>query len=209
MPIDVTGIQNFYDAARTTDFSRNFQFRVLQLGSNQYTADIEPYIVFMTTASLPNRTINNQAVPYMGLQFNVPGSVSYTGSDAWNVTFRCPQDFSVRSTLEQWQINIFDDETSSGDFAVPARDSVIHLALLNNAGTAIREYVLYGCYIQALGEVAYDITGTGAPVEFTAVLAYQYWRLTKALPGNVAVPAGSQAGISGPNTVLATTTSTA
>lgn len=203
MPIEVTGIQNFYDAARTTDFSRDFQFRIIQLGSNQYTAEIEPYIVFMTTATLPNRTINNQAVPYMGLSFNVPGSVSYTGSEAWAVTFRCPQDFSVRSTLERWQINTFDDETSSGDYSVPARDSVIHCALLNNAGTSIREYVLYGCYVAALGDIAYDVTGSGAPVTFQATLAYQYWRLVKALPGRVAVPLGNQVGTGGPNTVTA------
>jgi hypothetical protein len=159
-------------------------------------------MVFMTTASLPTRTINNQAVPYMGLNFNVPGSVSYSGSDAWSVTFRCPQDYSIRDTLEAWQINIFDDETSTGDYSVPARDSVIHLALLNNAGTSIREYVLYGVYPTALGDVGYDVTGTGAPVTFTATLAYQYWRLVKSLGRTTAVPLGNLVGTGAPNTAL-------
>lgn len=201
MPIEVTGIQNFYDAARTTDFSRDFQFRILQIGSNQYNQEFQNRMVFLSTASLPNRTINNQTVPYMGLTFNVPGSVSYAGSEGWNVTFRMPQDFSLRDTLERWQVSTFDDETSTGDYSLPSRDSVIHLALLNNAGTAIREYVLYGVYVTALGEVGYDLKGSGAPVEFSATLAYQYWRLVKSLGGNIAVPLGNRVG-TGVNTAL-------
>ncbi len=191
MPLEETGIQNFYDAARLTDFARDFQFRVLQLGPNQYNSQYQNQLVYMTTASLPNRSINNQTVPYMGLNFNVPGSVSYPGSEGWAVTFRMPQNHGIRRTLENWQFNIFDDETSTGDYAIPARNSVIHLALLNNAGTSIREYIMYGVYIVNLGEVSYDIAGTGAPVTFTATFAYQYWRLAKDLQGGNALGAAA------------------
>jgi len=175
--IDLTGIQNFYDVARIGDFSRDFQFRIIQLGSNEWDTELGPSkTVYMTTASIPNRAINNQTVPYMGLNFNVPGSVSYPGSEGWSVTFRMPQDYSIRDTLERWQITTFDDETSTGDYNIPGRDSVIELGLLNTAGNVIRFYTLYGVYVVNLGEVAYDITGSGAPMTFPATLAYQYWR---------------------------------
>lgn len=194
MPLTETGIQNFYDAARHQDFARDFQFRILQLGPNQYNSQYLNQLVYLTTATLPNRAINNQVVPYMGLGFNVPGSVSYPGSDGWAVTFRMPQNHGIRSTLEKWQINTFNDDTSTGDYAIPDRSSVIHLALLNNAGDSIREYVMYGVYVVNLGDVSYDITGSGAPVTFTATLAYQYWRLNKDLQGGNALQSVSPVG---------------
>lgn len=203
MAIEVTGIQNFYEAAATTDFSRDFQFRILQLGPDSRSREFQDRMVFLTTASLPNRTINNQTVPYMGLAFNVPGSVSYTGSESWAVTFRIPQDFSIRDTLERWQIDTFDDETSTGNYHVPKKDSVISMGLLNNAGDTIRIYTLYGVYVVALGDVAYDLKGSGAPMEFSATLAYQYWRLTLPTARKVAVPLGNRTG-TGVNTVINT-----
>ncbi len=183
--IDLTGIQNFYDQARIGDFSRDFQFRIIQLGPNQFSTLLGPSkLVYMTTATVPNRAINNQAVPFMGLSFNVPGSVSYPGSDGWAVTFRMPQDYSIRDTLETWQIGTFDDETSTGDYNIPGRDSVIELGLLNSAGNITRHYTLFGVYVVNLGDVAYDLTGGGTPLTFTATLAYQYWRLGSAISQN-------------------------
>lgn len=188
MPLETTGIQNFYDAAYTLDFSRDFQFRILQMGIDRYTRVLQNRMVFLTTANLPNRTINNQAVPYMGLSFNVPGSVSYAGSDAWAVTFRMPQDFSIRGILEQWSRDVFDDEISTGDYTIPGRDSVIEMALIDNAGNYIRHYTLFGVYVLALGDMAYDLKGAGAPVELQATLAYQYWRVTKAESTGIRLP---------------------
>jgi hypothetical protein len=182
MPINIPGIQNFYDAAISTDFSRDFQFRIIQMGSIRYDIDLSDRMIFMTTSTLPNRIINNQPVPFMGLSFNVPGSTAYTGSDAWAVTFRMPQDFSLRDTFELWQRDIFDEDSSTGDYKVPRRDSIIHLALLDNYMKVIREYKLYGVYIVNLGDVTYTLTGGGTPVEFTATLAYQYWALAKETP---------------------------
>ena len=179
MPLAEQGIQNFYDAARASDFARDFQFRILQLGPNIYNSQLQDRLVFLTTATLPNRSITNQPVPFMGLQFNVPGSATYPGSEGWGVTFRCPQDFAIRRTLESWTRDTFDDETSTGDYTIPSRASVIHLSLMNNAGASIREYILYGVYCQSLGDMSYNLEGSGAPVTFTATLAYQYWRLAK------------------------------
>ena len=179
MPLSRTGISNFYDQIVAHDLSRDFQFRVLRLGPDKYDANIvgNDKIVYMTTATLPGRTVANKTLSYMGLQFNVPGAASYPGSDSWSVQFRVPQDFGIRNTLEQWSFDTFSDETSRGDYHVPCPDHTIELGLLNNRGKVIRQYRLFGVYLRELGAIDYDVTGDGAERTFDAQFAYQYWRL--------------------------------
>lgn len=171
-----TGIPNFYDAARRHDFSRKFQFRILQIGDARYTDDLMQGIVYMTTAKVPGRSITNKAVPYMGLDFNVPGTAKYDGSADYNVRFRLPQNFLTRNTFEKWNFNIFNDETSTGDYSIPCPNSILEMALINNKGNSIRQYRLIGVYCKSIGELEYDVTDDGSIVEFDATLAYQYWR---------------------------------
>jgi hypothetical protein len=78
-------IQKFYSTAVQRDFARLFQFRLTSFGNVVFSTEQYTYV---ETASLPGRTINNVQVPYMGLQFNVPGTVSYPGSTGYAVTFR-------------------------------------------------------------------------------------------------------------------------
>ncbi|MHA2031647.1 MAG: hypothetical protein ACW99Q_19895 [Candidatus Kariarchaeaceae archaeon] len=163
-------IQQFYNAAKANEFARDFQFRIRVLGP--FTEDD---LVYMTTSTLPGRSISNQPVPFMGLQFNVPGSVSYDGSDSWTVNFRCDEGINIRNKLENWQKEIFDDETSTGKYGVPAEEAT--LDLLGKDLEPLRRYNLIGIYPVSIGPLNYDITGTGTPVNFDATFAYQYWRL--------------------------------
>ena len=75
MPDVQQTISDFYRVATERDFSRDFQFRVLSIeagGASSTTFD-EDDLVYCTAGSLPARSITNVAVPYMGLQFNLPG----------------------------------------------------------------------------------------------------------------------------------------
>jgi len=166
-------IQDFYRVAQQRDFARDFQLRVLQLGTQTFTEDD---LIYIRTAQLPDRQIQNHAVPYMGLDFNVPGSVKYAGSDGWNVLFWADSKYLIREKLESWQGTIFDDSTSTGDMTIPGTDRVITLALTDEQLNPITQYQLFGVYIKNLGTIDFDIQGTGTPREFTAQLAYQYWR---------------------------------
>lgn len=164
------GIQDFYAAAQIKEFARDFQFRVTTLGPFS-----EQDLLYVETASLPGKTINNQPVPFMGLSFNVPGSVSYTGSDNWPVLFRCDEGINIRNKMENWMKEIFDDQTSTGKYGVPVEVATFHL--LGKDLKPIRTYEFTGIYPKELGELSYDIKGTGAPLTFTATFAYQFWRL--------------------------------
>jgi len=163
-------IKDFYAAATAKEFARDFQFRVRTLGP--FTEDD---LLYITTATLPGKTINNQPVPFMGLNFNIPGSITYTGSDAWAITFRCDEGINIRNKMENWMKEIFDDETSSGKYGVPVEEATMDL--LGKDLEPIRRYNFIGIYPTDLGGIDYDVTGNGAPLTFPATYAYQYWRL--------------------------------
>jgi hypothetical protein len=162
-------IQGFYNAAKGMEFARDFQFQVRTLGP--FT---ENDLLYLQTAVLPSKTISNQGVPYMGLDFNVPGSVKYDGSAAWNVLFWCDEALNIRNKMENWIKEIFDDESSTGKYGVPSQEATMDL--LDKELKPIRRYNFIGIYPLSLGTIEYDIKGTGAPRTFTCTFAYQFWR---------------------------------
>jgi len=166
-------IQSFYTQAQNRDFARLFQFRLRSFGNVIFN---EGDYTYVETASLPGKTINNVQVPYMGLQFNVPGTVSYPGSSNYAVTFRCDQNYDLRAALEAAMTNTFNDATSKGQYFISPTSSILELELLNKQMKPIREYKLYGVYVQSLADTAYDIKDTGAISTINATIAYQFWR---------------------------------
>jgi hypothetical protein len=167
-------IQDFFRVAQQRGFSRDFMMRVTSIGEDTFNEDD---FVYITTKQLPDRQISNQATPFMGLNFNVPGTVTYPGSDAWNVVFRNDLKGIVRAKLEDWQINkVFNDQTSTGDLSVRGTDKLIQLDLIDDKQNILNTYKLYGVYIKNIGTVDHDLTGDGKLTTFTAVLAYHYWR---------------------------------
>jgi len=196
------GIQNYYQAIQKHGLLRDFQFRILSINGTllaplnaEMMANNMEGAAYLTTAVVPGRTITNQTTPFMGLDFNIPGSAKYEGSAAWNVTFRTPGDLLVRNALEQMNYNIFDDATSTGSYGVPCASNILSLALVNVQGQAVRQYDLYGVYPVSVSPINFDLTGDGAPVTFDATLAYQFFRVKQGTGGNLVSgntgPAGS------------------
>jgi hypothetical protein len=165
-------IQQFYTQATNKDFARLFQFRLMSFGN--ITLPAEDYL-YIETASLPGKTINNIQVPYMGLQFNVPGTVSFPGSAGYAVTFRCDQNYDIRALLETAMINTFDHQTSTGQYFIHPQGTVLQMELLDKGRKPVRTYTLHGVYIQSLADTTYDIKDNGAIATINATLAYQYW----------------------------------
>lgn len=168
-------ISDFYRTVQKNDFARQFQFRVVQLANTNFG---EEQLVYLETATLPGRAINNITVPFMGLSFNVPGTASYPGSEGYQVTFRCDQKYNIRSTLENATFNTFDDGTSTGTYGITPNSSVIILDLLGKNGSVVRQYTLYGAYVTQVQESQYNLGDNGTIVTVPATLAYQYWRVT-------------------------------
>lgn len=172
------GIGSFYTQALSKDFSRDFQMRVINIGPNNILKEDDN--VFITTAVLPGYAIANQAVPFMGVQFNVPGSGNFPGSDAWAVTFRCDAALNIREKLIGWQRSIFNSFPSTelnsvGSYGPKGAESTISLVVMNRSGGTARGVRLVGAYPVAVGEISYDATLNGNVVTLGATLAYQYW----------------------------------
>jgi hypothetical protein len=165
-------IKDFYNQAQSKDFARNFQFRIIQMpgGWNDDTQ-----LVYLETATLPGRQIANIGVPFMGLQFNVPGTASYPGSDSWSVTFRCDQNYDIRKILENQTFNTFDEKVSGGTYKMPNASSIVSMQLVDKNFAALRTYNLIGAYVVSIGNTSYDIGDNGSIVKVEATLAYQYW----------------------------------
>lgn len=176
--LDTYGIENFYNSAAANDFARTNLFRVISLGGTRFTSDD---LLYLTTTTLPAKAIQNVEVPFMGLRFNVPGTVNYPNSAGWNVTFRIPQNLSIRRKFEDWQKSVFDDSTSTGSYNIPSKDASnqVVIVLIDKAGNPLRTYTLFGAWVQQIGELALDQTVAGEVLTQQVTLAYQYWRLSR------------------------------
>jgi hypothetical protein len=168
-------ISDFYRSVQQKDFARQFQFRLVQLANTNFGEDT---LVYVETASLPGRAITNVQVPFMGLDFNVPGTVKYPDSNNYSVRFRCDANYDIRTVLENATFNTFDDSTSTGDYNIARNSSSIILNLLNKSGNPVRQYTLYGAYVVSIGAMAYNLGDTGTIQNIDTTLAYQYWRVT-------------------------------
>jgi hypothetical protein len=160
------------------DFSRSFQLRLLDMNNvpdyvRREMIDMEGR-VYITSSSIPGRSVSNIDVPYQGFNFKVPGQVSYD-NNPWTLTFRTPGDFLVRNALERWSFETANDETSCGKFNLPCENTTIDIAVLSPKCEVIRVYRLHGVYLQNVSEITYNqetVEGT----TFTAAFHYQYWR---------------------------------
>ena len=168
-------IQKFFQVLRTRDFARDFQFRITDIRDRGISLLGDDDLVYAKGGTVPGRTIGTINVPYMGLQFRVPGAASYPGSDAYGLTFYSDSENQIRTVFERWSELTFDDATSTGDYRI-FDNSVISLAQLNQKQEVINRYNLIGCFPVEVGALTYSTIGGGETVEFAATLCYQYWR---------------------------------
>lgn len=165
-------INGFFDALDARDISRDFQFRVIQLGLLNFAED---ELVYIRTGTLPAKNVANKAATYHGLAFNVPGTVNFPGSDGWTVKFFCDQAHAIRQKLLDGQTAIFDIATTTGDLSVPGRDAIIQLDLLDETLAVTKTFRLIGAQIRNVGNIDYNLAGDGDLLEFDATFSYHYF----------------------------------
>lgn len=168
-------IQDFYTQVIKKDFARQHQFRIGAWSVDNTVPIGENDFVYLETATLPGRAINNVSVPFMGMNFNVPGTASYPGSDAYAVTFRCDSAYDLRSKLEAATFATFNDQSSNNNYEID-RSSILTLELLDKKMSPVRQYNLYGVWVVSVGELSYNLGDNGTIQIVPVTLAYQYWR---------------------------------
>lgn len=177
-PAQASGIDKFYQRAIKTGFARDFQFRVTRLLGLNLTEDSP--LLYLNTATLPGRTVSVVNVPYLGLDFRVPGVAQYSGSQGWNVQLKCDESLGIVDYLTELNALAYNDKRSSGaNIPDQGANNQIELTSINGRGDATRKIVLYGAWLTSLGDINYNLAGTGALVTVEAKFAYQYWRVQK------------------------------
>jgi hypothetical protein len=177
MPATKQTIQDFYRVAQARDFARDVQFRILSISPQGTTTTFdEDDLVYARTAILPARAINGVKAQYMGLNFNIPGLVSYPGSENYQIQFYAAADSSLRRKFEQWSRDTFNDANSTGNYLTPTQNSTIDLIQLDNNFEKVHQYQLVGVSIRSLGDLSYTMSeGAGNVLTFSVSLAYHYW----------------------------------
>lgn len=173
-------ISKFYSVAASRDFSRDFLFRVTALNLAGIEGQItEEDLIYAKAASLPGRSISNVPVPYMGLNFNIPGNASYTGAEGYSLTFFVDSKSRLRNIFERASRTSFDDATSTGQYGTPGDNFFIELAQLDKDLSVISTYKLIGASIRNVGDIAYNMSGgTGQTVEMNVTIAYHFYNKT-------------------------------
>jgi hypothetical protein len=170
-------IQSFFQEAIARDFSRDFLFRVQNVNfgpGGPVLTDND--LVYARTATLPERSITDIPVKYRGLEFHVPGSVTYGSAAAYPLEFYCDSNIALREILLRESRRVFNDQTTTGDYRIAGPGASITLQQLNKALLPIMEYKLIGCSIRQVGSMSYSMAdGNGAVVNFTCQIAYHYF----------------------------------
>jgi hypothetical protein len=176
MPPVNQSIQNFYRTAAEKDFSRDFLFRVTQMQLQGVPPLSESDLIYIKAAALPGRNIGNVPVPYMGLNLNLPGNVTYPGSESYALSFYLDAKSNLRNYFEAASRALFDDQTSTGEYGTPDDDFFIQLAQLDKDLEPIAEYKLVGASLRTIGNINYDIAGgTGATVSIDTTISYHFY----------------------------------
>lgn len=169
-------IRNFFQVAAQREFSRDFLFRVLSINFAGGATFNESELVYVRTASLPGRNINDVDAKYMGVSFHIPGGVTYPGSGGYSLDFYCDAQSGIREKFIAESRRTFDDATSTGAYNVPTASSVIRLMQLDKNLDPVTIYRLVGCSIRDVGEMQYQIAeGTGNYMTFTVTTAYHFF----------------------------------
>ena len=176
------GIQDFYRVAQDTGFTRDFQLRITDWSVlNDAGALNEDDFLMLRTATLPSMQTTVNQVPFMGLDFNLPGTTKFPGSQAWNVEFYFQQDrgdgTSLRDIFISTMLGNFDfQDTSTGNLQLPDRDqNYIEMCTVDDQLEPLVTYTLQGAFITQVGDVSFDLTAGGAVQKIPVTIAYQYW----------------------------------
>ena len=174
-------IRDFYKVAQDRDFARKNQLRVVSINSGAgLSVNFSPDdLVYAKVASLPERQIQTSAATFMGLDYNVPGNVKYAGSENYPIEFFADQQFNLWDKFNEWTFQVFDDETSTGNYFVPKASAQIVLMAVDNELNPVKQFNLVGVACKSIGALQYDISDTGTIQNFTTNFSYHFCRYSR------------------------------
>lgn len=134
--------------------------------------DNQKQSMLIKAASLPESTMGQAIVPFMGRQIKVAGDKTFAD---WTITVINDTDFATRRAFEEWhyRINAFEGNTGLSNPSEYYSDIIVKQ--LNRNGEVIYQYKLYQCYPTSIGEVTLGYDQNDTVEEFTVTLSMNYF----------------------------------
>ena len=151
-----------------------FTANVPQIDQNVFSGKQGPSLVFQAKgAQLPESSVGEIIVPYLGRQVKVPGDRTYQD---WTITVISDEAMGLRKEFEKWNaiLNGHVTNTPAGDVYGWTTQTTAEVKQLNRIGGESHSYLLTGVFPKEVSaiDLAYDNNDT--VMEFTVTLAYTY-----------------------------------
>jgi len=165
------------------DFSRSNQLRILSMSNAvpEYVRNEWLYspaglngAVYISSATLPGRTLKDLPVTIQGFDFHSPGQVAYDQPNPWALTAKVPSDFLGYNSLVRWQFDIANEATTCGAPRFTCPDATIDVAILGPDCTIQRVVRLIGVWPTSIGAITYNNESIDA-VTFDFAFYYTRW----------------------------------
>ena len=134
---------------------------------------------FCKAASLPPSTLGTVNVSYFGRTIKLAGERTYPD---WTVTIINDEDFSLRSTFEDW-VNKINEQVSNKRVAPVTASPGSYKAestvtQYGKTGNKLANYTLSGMFPTTVSPIEVNWGTPDAIEEFTVNFAYDYWTPT-------------------------------
>lgn len=171
----VHGIHDFYSTVTKNQLLRDFNFRLRLVQTNALTFTSDE-LVYAKAETLPGRNIADHKAQFMGMNLHYGGSVTYPGSDSYKIELLMDASGALREKLEAASRTVFNDKSSTGDYAMPGTDQVLVISTIDPKLNVMVDYTLVGVQLRNVGNISFDYWGgQGALVKCTIEVAYQYY----------------------------------
>lgn len=169
-------IGTFINTFAKRDGQRNNLYRILSLNTRVLTLTEED-LVYAKAGRIPGRTNPTATIPYMGM--NLPyntSTVQYDNED-FSINFIFDAKQELRTKFEQASRTVFNDLTTTGNWAAPSLSDIMTVATLDMNLEPIAYYHFYGVAFKGIDAVEFDMSGgDGSIVEIPAHFSYYYYK---------------------------------
>ena len=122
---------------------------------------------FLQSASTPTKNIGEIPINWQGLQYKVPGDVTY---DAFTVGFICDKNNSSYKYMSLWMDLVIDVQTNSRGLISDIKKN-LELHQLGNSNEIISTWECVGLFPTNVSEISYDRDSADTIGTFTATFA--------------------------------------
>jgi len=143
--------------------------------TNPVNSSADDKVRFMCrVAQIPGTTLSSIPVSYFGRPVKFAGNRTF---EDWTVTIINDEDFSIRSTLEEWVQNINSTQgnirlAGANPEAYKSQAQVVHYG---KQGNIIREYKFVGMFPTLIAPIDLDWGNADAIEEYSVTFTYDYF----------------------------------